>query len=202
MKNYFSNEMSHYKLSKFGQIKQAVRLAKKFHAGQVRKGPKGDAFYNHPRRVCKSYLAFKNKSISGVVAALCHDLVEDTPLDLDELGQIFGPDVRQIVFNLTKPDSVSSSEYAENFFDWGLESKKIKLCDIEDNILDSREIPLERRMRMLVRWKRYLDKLENSSPVHDLETELELVEKWTAVNKLHAEEWKGMKPDINFLRNG
>ncbi len=189
-------------ISKFGQIKQAVRLAKKFHAGQIRKGPKRDAFYNHPRRVCKSYLTFKNKSISGVISALCHDLVEDTPLALEELEQIFGADVRQIVFNLTKPDNVSSGEYAEQIFDWSVDTKKIKLCDIEDNILDSREIPLEKRMRMLVRWKKYLDKLENSLSLDGLEIEIELLNKWKVVNKLHADEWNRLKPEINFLRNG
>ena len=104
-----------------------MRLAKKFHAGQVRKGPKGEAFYHHPRRVCKGYLAFNNKSISGVFAALCHDLVEDTPLSLEELEEMFGADVRQIVFNLTKPPNISSEEYAEKICHWNLESKKIKL---------------------------------------------------------------------------
>jgi len=177
----------------FGQIKQAVRLAKKFHAGQVRKGPKGEAFYHHPRRVCKGYLAFKNKSISGVIAALCHDLVEDTALSLEELEKMFGADVRQIVFDLTKPLNVFSEEYAKKICHWNLESKKIKLCDIEDNILDSREIPLEQRMGMLVRWKKYLDKIEHHSPSVGLEMEIELLQKWSAVNKLHAEEWDRLK---------
>lgn len=179
-----------------------MRLAKKYHAGQVRKGPKGEAFYNHPRRVCKGYLAFKNKTISGVVAALCHDLVEDTAFPLKELEEMFGADVRQIVFNLTKPWDISSEEYAKKIPHWNLESKKIKLCDIEDNILDSREIPLEQRLKMLVRWKKYLNKLEHNLPSSALEVEIELVKKWDFVNKLHAEEWNRLIPEINFLRNG
>ena len=171
-----------------------MRLAKKFHAGQERKGPKGEAFYHHPRRVCKGYLAFNNKSISGVIAALCHDLVEDTPLSLDELEEMFGADVRQIVFNLTKPDNVSSEEYSKKISGWNLESKKIKLCDIEDNIFGSREIPLERRMRMLVRWKKYLDKLEHKPSSGGIEVEIEWVQKLSAVKKLHADEWNRLKP--------
>ena len=182
------------KFSNFGQIRQAVRLAKKYHAGQVRKGPKGEAFYHHPRRVCKGYLAFKKKSISGIIAALCHDLVEDTSLSLNELEEMFGAEVRQIVFNLTKPGNVSSEAYAKEISSWNLESKKIKLCDIEDNILGSREIPVEQRMRMLVRWKKYLEKLEQNSPSGGLEVEIELVQKWSAVNKLYADEWSRLKP--------
>ena len=187
-------------ISQKGQIRQAVRLAKKFHAGQVRKGPKGDAFYNHPRRVCKSYLAFENKSISGVIAALCHDLVEDTPLSLDELEEMFGADVREIVFNLTKPAAVSSEEYAKRICQWNLESKKIKLCDIEDNILDSREIPVERRLGMLVRWKKYLDKLEHNPSSGDMLKKNELAQKWQRVNELHTEEWNRLNTRINLLR--
>ena len=180
-----------FKKSDFAQIRQAVRLAKKFHAGQVRKGPEGEAFYHHPRRVCKGYLTFKNKSVEGVVAALCHDLVEDTPVSLEELGKIFGAVVRQIVFNLTKPSQTSSEEYAKKINRWNLESKKIKLCDIEDNILSSREIPLELRMGMLVRWKNYLDRLEPHSSSSGVEAEL--TKKWSAVNKLHSEEWNRLK---------
>lgn len=188
------------KYSRFGQIKHAVRLAKKFHAGQIRKGPKGEDFYNHPRRVCKGYLAFKTKSISGVIAALCHDLVEDTPLSLCELDSMFGADVCQIVFNLTKPSNVSSEEYSKRICHWSLESKKIKLCDIEDNILDSREIPNEHRTRMLIRWKIYLDKLGNNFPRSGREEEIEFAQKWNVVNNLHSEEWNSMKLEINLLR--
>ncbi len=177
-----------------------MRLAKKFHAGQVRKGPNGDDFYNHPRRVCKSYLDFKNKSISGVIAALCHDLVEDTPMSLIELEEIFGAKVGKIVFDLTKPPNITSEDYAKSIHDWNLESKKIKLCDIEDNILDSREIPLEQRLRMLVRWKKYLDKLEDNSSSGDFGKKNELFVKWNSVNKLHAEEMERLKPRINLLR--
>lgn len=188
------------KNSNNGQIKQAVRLAKKFHAGQVRKGPKAEAFYHHPRRVCKSYLAFKKKSISGMIAALCHDLVEDTPLSLDELEEMFGADVRKIVFNLTKPPNISSEEYAKNICDWNVESKKIKLCDIEDNIQDSRDIPLEQRQGMLVKWKKYLDQLVHAPVSCGIEMKNELAEKWNTVNELHAEEWNRLKTRTNLLR--
>ncbi len=66
-----------------------------------------------------------------MIAALCHDLVEDTPMSLDELEEMFGTDVRKIVFDLTKTSDISSEEYAKNIFEWNLESKKIKLCDID-----------------------------------------------------------------------
>jgi hypothetical protein len=168
----------------------------------VRKGPKEEAFYNHPRRVCKSYLAFRNKSVSGLIAALCHDLVEDTSVSFDELEELFGTDVRNIVFDLTKPPNISSEDYAKNIIGWSLESRKIKLCDIEDNIQDSRDIPLKRRLRMLVRWKKYLEELGRDPESDGFVKNIELVEKWHSVNDLHTNEMAGLNLRINLLRNG
>lgn len=174
-----------------GQIKEAVVLAKKLHAGQVRKGPKREAFFNHPRRVCKCYLTFKYKSVNGMVASLCHDLIEDTVLTIEELEGLFGPQVRKIVWDLTKPYKFSSSEYAAKIGGWTLESKKIKLCDIEDNILSSRQIHSDQRIPMLAKWRKYLDQLgKNFCGGLAEKEEKKIWDKWNVVNDLAAEEWK------------
>lgn len=196
MRKEFSGEMN----SHIGRIKNAVALARKLHAGQVRKGPMREAFYNHPRRVCKCYLAFKHKSVSGMVASLCHDLVEDTPLSIEELEKVFGSQVRQIVWDLTKPHNFSSDEYAAKIRNWTLESRKIKLCDIEDNILSSRQIHSRQRTQMLFKWRKYLNQMENFSP-GGLAEEEEFVQKWDAVNKLHGEEWNRLTEGSAFLRD-
>lgn len=180
--------------SQFRLIKEAVLLARKFHDGQVRKGPIGEAFYNHPRRVCKCYLTYKYKSMAGALASLCHDLVEDTSLSIEEIGDLFGAEVRNIVWDLTKPHDSSSDEYADRICDWNLESKKIKLCDIEDNILSSRKIHYKERGHMLARWKKYLDQLKKNSP-NGLTTEGEFIYKWKAVNQLHTLEWQALSAD-------
>lgn len=181
------------------RIKEAVALAKKLHAGQVRKGPTRDAFFNHPRRVCKCYLTFKHKSANGMVASLCHDLIEDTSLAIEELEGLFGSEVRKIVWDLTKPHNFSSDEYAANIGGWALESKKIKLCDIEDNILSSRQIHSDQRISMLVKWKNYLDQLGKMSP-GELAEENEFLKKWDAVNELAGNEWKQMTASSTFSR--
>jgi (p)ppGpp synthase/HD superfamily hydrolase len=182
-----------------GRIKEAVFLAKKLHAGQVRKGPKKEAFFNHPRRVCKCYLTFKHKSVNGMVASLCHDLIEDTSLAIEELDGLFGQQVRTIVWDLTKPRKFSSDEYAAKINGWSLEAKKIKLCDIEDNILSSRQIHSDQRISMLVKWRKYLDQLGKVSP-GGLAEEKEILKKWDAVNELAAEELKRLTTDSGFSR--
>ncbi|MFQ5449067.1 MAG: hypothetical protein ACE5E9_00470 [Nitrospinaceae bacterium] len=175
-----------------GPLKAALRLARKFHAGQVRKGPGGEAFFHHPRRVCKCYLAFRFKTLEGAVASLCHDLVEDTSLECGELGRYFGKTVQRYVWELTKPWNLSSDKYGESIPLWSLESKKIKLCDIEDNILGSRKIPDGQRLRMLSRWGKYLDPLRKVSLAHR-EQEMEYREKWQFVYDLHSLEWNRLK---------
>ncbi len=185
--------------SSIGRIKEAVALAKKFHAGQVRKGPKREAFFNHPRRVCKYYLAFEYKSVDGMVAALCHDLIEDTSLTIEELEGLFGLEVGKVVLDLTKPYGVSSDAYAAKINNWALESKKIKLCDIEDNILSSRQIHSDQRVSMLVKWRKYLSQLGKISS-DGLAENKEVLQKWDAVSKLAEKEWKHVIAGSEFSR--
>lgn len=142
-----------------GKIKKAFQTVQQAHSGQFRKGADRELFYYHPRRVCKAYLQFQNKTLDGALAALCHDLVEDTWVTLQDIEYWFGYQVRYLVDDLTKPEHVSHLDYLQRFEDWPLESKKIKVCDIEDNVLSSRTIPVELRRSMMIKWKRYLDAL-------------------------------------------
>ncbi len=183
-----NDDLKIIKKSNFGQIKCAVKISKKFHSGQFRKGPDKEIFYNHPRRVCKCYLGYKYKTLAGVIASLCHDLVEDTVMTETDLEEKFGRDVQKIVMELTKPWDTSSDKYSERITDWDLESKKIKLCDIEDNILSSRDIPQQHRMRMLSRWEKYLGQLGEIAET-DKEKKLEYEYKFKAVKQLHSLEW-------------
>ena len=177
------------------QLKTAVRLARKHHAGQVRKGPNSEPFYNHPRRVCKSYLRFRHKKLAGAVASLCHDLVEDTEIEIQDLGRAVGGEAQKLVMDLTKPRGLPSSVYGGSIKNWNPESKKIKLCDIEDNIVRSRDIESRLRMRMLTKWKNYLDQLA-PVPGEDSEEEREYLYKWETVVDLCAREMRAMSPGL------
>ncbi|CCQ91732.1 hypothetical protein NITGR_780036 [Nitrospina gracilis 3/211] len=172
-----------------GKIKKAFITVQKAHSGQIRKGSERELFYHHPRRVCKAYLQFHFKTMEGALAALCHDLVEDTWVNLDNIESWFGPDVRRLVADLTKPDGLSHLEYLKDFEAWPLESKKIKVCDIEDNILSSRSIPFEQREAMMIKWQRYLLALApEKKPVSGPAKEFSI--KWNRVLVLMEKEWK------------
>lgn len=80
-------------------ISQAVELAARHHAGQRRKS--GEPFVFHPLEVAR-ILARDGLGHETVIAALCHDLIEDTDCTRAELERNFGAAVAAIVEGVTK----------------------------------------------------------------------------------------------------
>ncbi|HYH27290.1 MAG TPA: HD domain-containing protein, partial [Actinomycetota bacterium] len=96
-------------------IRRAYEVAERSHRGQVRKS--GDPFISHPLGVA-SILAEMGLDTTTVVAALLHDVVEDTAVTLDQVRSEFGEEVTAIVDGLTKFDKIEyrsrEQEQAEN----------------------------------------------------------------------------------------
>lgn len=77
----------------------AYRLAKSAHEGQLRKS--GEPYIDHPVNI--AYIAAElEMDAVGITAALLHDVIEDTPYTFDNLKDLFGPDVAEIVDGVTK----------------------------------------------------------------------------------------------------
>jgi RelA/SpoT family (p)ppGpp synthetase len=82
-------------------LQQAVELARTSHADQVRKS--GEPYFFHPLRV--AHLAARHwMGFASINAALLHDVVEDTPVTLEEVSKTFGAEVALLVNGLTKVD--------------------------------------------------------------------------------------------------
>ena len=99
-------------------ILRAYRMAKEAHAGTRRKS--GEPYIFHPLEV--AIIAVKEVGLgpTAVIAALLHDVVEDTDITLDELKIVFGERVARIVDGVTKIDDVmlmqqTESKQAENY---------------------------------------------------------------------------------------
>jgi GTP pyrophosphokinase len=87
-------------------VQRALEVARKWHAGQVRKT--GEPYLFHPLRV--SHLAARHwMDFSSVIAALLHDVVEDTPVSIDDVRADFGNEVALLVDGLTKVESTELS---------------------------------------------------------------------------------------------
>ena len=86
------------------QIQRAYAFAEASHEGQKRLS--GEDFIQHPLSVAL-ILADLHLDTTTLVAALLHDVVEDTHVPLTELEGEFGPEVARIVDGLTKLDAIS-----------------------------------------------------------------------------------------------
>ena len=74
-----------------------------------------------------------------MIAALFHDLCEDTNTKLEEIDMLFGERVSSIVNELTKPEDVKGhkkDQWLENFKNRSRESKIIKIADRIDNLME------------------------------------------------------------------
>ncbi len=80
-------------------IIRAHEIADAAHSGQTRKS--GEPFITHPVAVA-DILAGLGMDTDTIVAALLHDVVEDTQITIDEVKKKFGADVALLVDGVTK----------------------------------------------------------------------------------------------------
>ena len=97
------------------KIKSAYALAEEAHRGQVRTS--GEPYISHP--VAVAYILLEMcMDTDTICAALLHDVVEDTGVELDLLRRRFGEDVAQMVDGVTKiglvPLNTKEEQHAEN----------------------------------------------------------------------------------------
>jgi guanosine-3',5'-bis(diphosphate) 3'-pyrophosphohydrolase len=86
-----------------GRIVQAFELAAQAHAPQ-RRGS-GESYINHPLAVAR-ICADLGLDETTIVAALLHDVVEDTEVSLVDLEGVFGAEVAGLVDGVTKLDRI------------------------------------------------------------------------------------------------
>lgn len=96
-------------------IEKADALAERAHIGQTRK-ESGAPYIMHPRAVA-DILKRHGFSDTVVAAALVHDVVEDTPMTLEEVRHELGDDVAALVAPVTHDDSLSWEEKKQKYID-------------------------------------------------------------------------------------
>ncbi|MCC7165801.1 MAG: bifunctional (p)ppGpp synthetase/guanosine-3',5'-bis(diphosphate) 3'-pyrophosphohydrolase [Anaerolineae bacterium] len=82
-----------------GRIERAYALAAEAHRGQTRAS--GEPYVTHPVATAR-ILADLYMDEDTIVAALLHDVLEDTAVTIDEIRAQFGDDVAQLVDGVTK----------------------------------------------------------------------------------------------------
>lgn len=128
-------------------LEKAIEIAARAHAGQMDKG--GNPYILHPLR-----LMLSQSDPAARIAAVLHDVVEDTPVTLDDLRQVgFAADVLTAVDALTKragEDRLSAARRAAA----NPIARLVKLADVTDN-MDLRRIsdPTERDFARLKEYE-------------------------------------------------
>jgi (p)ppGpp synthase/HD superfamily hydrolase len=138
-------------------LERAIAIASQAHEGQVDKA--GAPYILHPLRMMLSV-----DTPEARMAAVLHDVVEDTPITLDQLrGEGFPETVIEAVEALTKrPEE-------ENDYDAFIRrvapnplARTVKLADLRDNCDMSRIAqPTEKDRRRIEKYKRAIQYLES-----------------------------------------
>ncbi|MEX1383741.1 bifunctional (p)ppGpp synthetase/guanosine-3',5'-bis(diphosphate) 3'-pyrophosphohydrolase [Lutibacter sp.] len=99
------------------EIRKAFDIALEAHSSQRRKT--GEPYIFHPIAVAKIVAYEIGLDTTSIVAALLHDVVEDTDYTLEDIERLFGENVARIVNGLTKISHLKkdqdASVQAENF---------------------------------------------------------------------------------------
>lgn len=137
------------------KIKVAFEFADQFHIDQCRAS--GEPYIVHPLSVA-TLLADLKMDETSLVAAILHDVVEDTHASVEQVSNKFGKEVAALVDGLTKLAKVefrsSQEKLAENFRKMIVAMSKdirviiIKLADRLHNMMTIKALAKEKRTRI------------------------------------------------------
>lgn len=92
------------------QCVHAYQVGAEAHVGQFRKS--GEAYICHPISVAIT-LAEMRMDANGIMAAILHDVIEDTPISKKQLTEQFGAEVADLVDGVTKLTKIDTQSHAE-----------------------------------------------------------------------------------------
>lgn len=101
MQEILFTKASYLQQAELEQLQQAMEFAEQAHAGQYRIS--GEPYIIHPFAVTEILLDYQ-ADITTLIAALLHDVVEDTHYTTEDITQRFGTKIAMIVEGLTKID--------------------------------------------------------------------------------------------------
>ena len=150
-----AEHISYLKPDDVALVEKAYQFSKSAHDGQFRKS--GEPYISHPVAVAK-LLAKWHLDAHALMAALLHDVVEDTPATKQEVGELFGKPVAELVDGVSKLDRIEfqteAHAQAENFRKMLLAMARdvrvilIKLADRLHNMRTLDSMPSEKRKRI------------------------------------------------------
>ena len=92
------------------KVEEAYKLAKDAHRGQKRKS--GENYINHPLDAA-SYLADYELDHETIMAAILHDVIEDTDATVNQIENEFGKEVAYLINGVSKLGGIQFSNRSE-----------------------------------------------------------------------------------------
>jgi len=163
-------------------LKQAYHVARDAHEGQMRSS--GEPYITHPVAVAIN-LAKMHLDHETLMSALLHDVIEDTPVTKDELAELFGHTVAELVEGVSKLDKLKFDNkeemQAENFRKMILAMVQdirvilIKLADRTHNMRTLESLRPDKRRRIARETLDIYAPIANRLGIHDIKNELEVL---------------------------
>ncbi|AYA41847.1 bifunctional GTP diphosphokinase/guanosine-3',5'-bis pyrophosphate 3'-pyrophosphohydrolase [Xenorhabdus nematophila] len=161
-------------------LKQAYAVARDAHEGQTRSS--GEPYITHPVAVA-CILAEMRLDHETLMAALLHDVIEDTPATFQDIEQLFGTAVAGLVEGVSKLDKLNFRDkkeaQAENFRKMIMAMVQdirvilIKLADRTHNMRTLGSLRPDKRRRIARETLEIYSPLAHRLGIHHLKTELE-----------------------------
>ena len=161
-------------------VQKAYVVAREAHEGQTRSS--GEPYITHPVEVTQ-ILASMRLDHETLMAALMHDVIEDTDFSQQDLAEIFGNTVAELVEGVSKLDKLSFKDkkefQAENYRKMIMAMTQdirvilIKLADRTHNMRTLGALRPDKRRRIARETLEIYAPIANRLGIHDIKNELE-----------------------------
>lgn len=161
-------------------LRRSYLVAKEAHEGQTRSS--GEPYIIHPVAVAR-ILAEMKLDHKTLMAALLHDVIEDTAVSKEELAEQFGDTVAELVDGVSKLDKLKFRDkkeaQAENFRKMVMAMVQdirvilIKLADRTHNMRTLGALRPDKRRRIARETLEIFSPLAHRLGIHNIKTELE-----------------------------
>ena len=172
---------THHPNADLDLLNKAYVFSAKMHNGQTRKS--GEPYLVHPMEVAGILAGDMRMDVASVCTGLLHDAIEDTLATYDQIQQIFGKEVAELVDGVTKLSKMQfatkEERAAENFRKMLLAMARdirvilVKLADRLHNMRTLEHLPAEKQMKVARETLDIYAPLANRLGMHWMKAELE-----------------------------
>ena len=187
------------------RLELAYAFSEEKHEGQKRHS--GEPYFTHPLKIASICAEEYELDIDSIIAALLHDVVEDTETSLKTVKNLFGEDVAELVSGLTKLKNLritsDKAMKAENYRSFVISVSKdirvliIKLIDRYHNISTLHFIKsLEKRQKTAFETLSIYVPLSERMGMENIKNEMEN----TCFKELYPQEYHYIETKLEDLR--